>query len=115
MIQEEKTIEEKADHAKKTMEQEVDKPVIDRQYLIHLSNRLYFRLSRDQINKIMAELNDMGDLLKKYSRLVHPNVSPADYPRVKNCGQLRKDIPAEKKDANYLGSAKVVEKYVVGK
>lgn len=89
--------------------------MIDKEYIKQLAKKLYIELDDEQLDKVTDEINEMEKQLAEYRKDINPATIPADYPRVKNCAVLRKDIISKPAKKDYLSNAKVADKYVVGK
>jgi len=90
--------------------------MIDKNYLKELTKSLRFNLDDEQVDKLVMELSEIDGMIQHAKKTVDPSITPVNYPRVKNCGKLRKDTPVDNKDKKeYLSNAKVADKYVVGK
>ncbi len=89
--------------------------MIDKKYIKELAQKLYFELDDKQVDLIAKDLENLEKQLAIYQQEIDPNSIPADYPRVKNCATLRKDIVSKSDKKDYLSNAKKADKYVVGK
>ncbi|MCQ3914955.1 MAG: hypothetical protein MJ201_04300 [Mycoplasmoidaceae bacterium] len=90
---------------------------IDQEYIKELARSLYFELSDEQLQKIVAEIQELDEQLQRanFSELTS-KFTPVCYTRVSNCAKLRRDDEPDKKyDKDYLSDAKKADKYVVGK
>lgn len=89
--------------------------MIDKKYLKELAQKLYFELDDKEVEKIAKDIENLEVELQDYQKEIDPKSIPADYPRVKNCAVLRKDVIAKSEKKDYLSNAKTADKYVVGK
>jgi len=90
--------------------------MIDKKQIEELAKNLCFEEDKDQIEKVIQDIKGLDNDLKDIN--IDPNsidAIPVDYPRVVNCASLRKDVPEQKEDKDYLSNAKVANKYMVGK
>lgn len=88
--------------------------MIDKEYIKHLTANLCFELSDEQTRKILAEIQELDNMLAE-SDFDDQKYSPVNNPRVVNCATLRKDVCDKQLDKDYLSNAKKADKYVVGK
>lgn len=88
--------------------------MVDKKYVSELAQKLFFELSDEQLDLVQKEIVDLENQLDLYKKEIDSKSIPANFPRVKNCATLRKDV-VEQTEGDYLSNAKVVNKYVVGK
>lgn len=89
--------------------------MINKKYIEELAQKLYFRLDDKQVDLIAKDLENLEKQLAVYQQEIDSKSIPADYPRVKNCAVLRKDVVSKSGKKEYLSNAKTFDKYVVGK
>lgn len=89
--------------------------MIDKKYIKELAQKLYFELGDKQVDLIAKDLESLEKQLDVYQKEIDAKSIPADYPRVKNCATLRKDVVSKSDKKEYLSNAKTADKYVVGK